>query len=176
MAPSSQPGGTVPMSHQLSAPYSGSRCDFPSPLLSLFSQMWTSVRTTTVAASRSASMPWAAMSASATLAFSSVTTSTPASTAPTVSAAPAPPRQAPLLGRHPSRSSPTAVTAGQHSPHPPPQQQAALGSPSSTPGSQVKASNFGGGLNGCFVLMMVSLQALLPACSLHPLHQACWCS
>ena len=49
--------------------------------------MWTSVRTTTEAASRSASTPWAATSASASAAFSSVTTSTPASTAPAVSPA-----------------------------------------------------------------------------------------
>lgn len=62
-----------------------------SPSLPLL-QMWTSVRTTMVAASRSVSMPWAATSANATVASSSVTTSTPASTAPTVSPH-APPRQ-----------------------------------------------------------------------------------
>lgn len=110
---------------------------------SLLSQMWTSVRTTMAAASRSASMPWAATSVSATVAFSSATTSIPASTAPTVSTARAD-------GARP----------------PPPQIQGPWKLPSprlDSGGLGIQAGNLGGGLNGCFVLLVWALHRPPPS-------------
>lgn len=115
--------------------------------------MWTSVRTTTAAASRSVSMPWAATSVSATAAFSSATTSTPVSTAPMVSilARAAQSRPLPCGNRWP---------LGTPSPHLDPG------------GLRVKAGNSGAGLHGCCVLLVSVLQGHLPAPALCPYSRA----
>lgn len=96
-----------------------------------------------MAASRSASTPWAATSVNATVASSSATTSTPASTAPTVSSA--------TRTRHgPSPAAPSGPWK--------------LPSPHLDSGDlRVKAGGFGGGLNGCFVLLVSVLLRTPPS-------------